>query len=84
MLRIKIGMKRTRSDDSISDVEEEPDAKRLRMDTDEDECEPITLSFNDGPYESCLTCTNEIMDDHYLCFDCYADFALTMSVSSNR
>jgi hypothetical protein len=76
-------MKRTRSDNSISDVEE-PDAKRLRIDTDEDECDSITLTFNDGPYESCLTCTNEIMDNHYLCFDCYADFALTMNVSSNR
>jgi hypothetical protein len=75
-------MKRTRSNDSISDVEE-PDSKRVRIETDDD-CDSITMTFHDGPYESCLTCINEIMNDHYLCFDCYADFALNLCVPSDK
>ena len=31
-----------------------------------------TLSFGDGPYESCFECENEALPNSHLCMDCLA------------
>jgi hypothetical protein len=43
-----------------------------------------TQSINDAPYETCLTCTNEIMDGSCLCFECYAELALRIQTLSDE
>ena len=43
-----------------------------------------TQSIYDGPYESCLTCHNEIMTDSCFCFECYADIALRIQILNDE
>jgi hypothetical protein len=43
-----------------------------------------TQSIYDGPYESCLTCHNEIMTDSCFCFECYAELALRIQILNDE